>query len=88
MQQASVRQHHQPSPVIGFPASREPQPLSLADRIARIDHALTAKEVAKLLNTSPITIYQHAQAGLIPSFKVGTLVRFDPAAVAKWLRTQ
>jgi excisionase family DNA binding protein len=66
----------------------KPQPLSLADRIEQIDHALTAKELAVMLHVSPITIYQLAQAGRIDSFRVGTAVRFDPVKVAKWLRTQ
>jgi excisionase family DNA binding protein len=63
-------------------------PMLLADRIARIDHAMTAKEVAQFLSVAIVTIYQHAAASRLPSFKVGTSVRFDPVAVAKWLRAQ
>jgi hypothetical protein len=29
---------------------------------------------------------QFAAAGRIPSFRIGSCVRFDPRAVAKWLR--
>ena len=64
------------------------EPVSLADRIARVDHALTAAELSEFLNMAVPTIYEHARDGRIPSFRVGTLVRFDPFAVAKWLRTQ
>jgi hypothetical protein len=33
-----------------------------------------------------VTIFKQAAAGRIPSFCVGTCVRFDPRAVAQWLR--
>jgi len=62
--------------------------MSLADQIEKIGRALTAKELSKLLSVSSVTIFKHAAAGRIPSFRVGTCVRFDPKAVAKWLRTQ
>lgn len=63
-------------------------PVSLADRIARIGRAIKAKELAAILMVDKVTIYNHAAAGRIPSFHIGTAVRFDPVAVAKWLRTQ
>jgi excisionase family DNA binding protein len=59
---------------------------SLADQIEKTGHALTAKELAVLLAVSRITIFKHAKAGRIPSFRIGTCVRFDPRAVAQWLR--
>ena len=62
------------------------EPLSLADRIERIERALTATELAEMLAVSKITIFKHAKAGRIPSFRIGTCVRFDPRAVAQWLR--
>jgi excisionase family DNA binding protein len=60
--------------------------LSLADRIERIEHALTANELAEMLTVSKITIFKQAKAGRIPSFRIGTCVRFDPRSVAQWLR--
>lgn len=60
---------------------------SLADRIEQIDHALTADELAPLLAVSRITIFKHARRGNIPSFRLGMCVRFDPSAVADWIRT-
>jgi excisionase family DNA binding protein len=60
---------------------------SLADRIQNLDHALTADELAPLLSVSRITIFKHARRGNIPSFRLGTCVRFDPHAVAEWIRT-
>ncbi|MBZ5616525.1 MAG: helix-turn-helix domain-containing protein [Acidobacteriia bacterium] len=49
-------------------------------------HALTANELAHVLAVSRITIFKQAKAGRIPSFRIGTCVRFDPVVVAKWLR--
>jgi excisionase family DNA binding protein len=62
------------------------EPLSLADRIERIGRALTANELAGMLSVSKITIFKQAKGGRIPSFRVGTCVRFDPRSVAQWLR--
>lgn len=64
------------------------EPALLADRIERIEHAITAQDLARLLNMSRITIFKLAKAGSIPPFRIGTSVRFDPKAVAKWLRRQ
>ena len=62
------------------------EPLSLADRIERIGRALTANELAEIFSVSKITIFKQAKGGRIPSFRVGTCVRFDPRSVAQWLR--
>jgi len=60
--------------------------MSLAERIERIGRALTANELAEMLTVSKITIFKQAKSGRIPSFRVGTCVRFDPRSVAQWLR--
>jgi excisionase family DNA binding protein len=62
------------------------EPLTLADRIERFGRALTASELAEMLSVSRITIFKQAKAGRIPSFRIGTCVRFDPRAIAQWLR--
>ena len=54
--------------------------------VEQYGHALTAGELAELLAVSRITVFKLAKAGRIPSFRIGTCVRFDPRAVAKWLR--
>jgi len=59
---------------------------SLAERIENFGRALTAAELAEMLAVSKITIFKQAKAGRIPSFRIGTCVRFDPRAVAQWLR--
>ena len=50
--------------------------------------ALTAKQLAGVLNISPKTVFKLAKAGRIPSFRVGTAVRFDPRLIVDWLRRQ
>jgi excisionase family DNA binding protein len=60
--------------------------LSLPDQIERIGRAITASELASKLAVSRVTIFKQAAARRIPSFRVGTCVRFDPRAVANWLR--
>ncbi len=49
------------------------------------EHALKASELAKLLGVTRQHIYKMAAANAIPSFRVGTAVRFDPNQVAVWL---
>jgi excisionase family DNA binding protein len=61
------------------------QLMSLASRIKAIHHAMTAKELADLLKVSRLTILRRAKRGTIPSFRVGSCVRFDPANISKWL---
>lgn len=58
----------------------------LADQIETTGRAMTAAEVAAILSVSPITIFKYARSGRIPSFRVGSCVRFDPSAVARWIR--
>lgn len=62
--------------------------MSIAEQIENIGRALTAEDLAALLSVSKITIYKLAAAGMIPSFKIGTLVRFDPKAIAAWVRSR
>jgi len=69
-----------------MPSSEVSTPITLADQIERTGHALTADELAKVLAVSLITIFKQAKAGRIPSFRIGTCVRFDAKTVADWLR--
>ncbi len=59
---------------------------SLPDQIEQIHRALTAAELAQWLAVSRITVFKLAKAGRIPCFRIGSCVRFDPRAVATWLR--
>jgi excisionase family DNA binding protein len=58
---------------------------SLASRIKAFHHAMTAEELADFLSVSRLTILRRAKRGTIPSFRVGSCVRFDPANISKWL---
>ena len=58
---------------------------SLASRIKGIHHAMTAEELAEFLQVARLTILRRAKRGTIPSFRVGSCVRFDPANISKWL---
>jgi excisionase family DNA binding protein len=62
--------------------------VSVRDRIAAHDGAMNAEQLANILGVSEITIYKHAKAGKIPSFRIGTCVRFCPKTVADWIAKQ
>jgi excisionase family DNA binding protein len=59
---------------------------SLADQIEKTGHALTANELAGILNLSTKTIFKMVKSGRIPAIRIGVSVRFDCFAVAGWLR--
>jgi excisionase family DNA binding protein len=46
----------------------------------------TTKEVAAFLRVSRSWVYHQAEAGLIPCLRVGSLLRYEPAAVRRFAR--
>ena len=48
--------------------------------------AMTAQQLSKILSVSSISLYKMAKSGRLPSFKIGTSVRFCPMTVARWVR--
>ena len=56
--------------------------------LADFPRALEAEEVADLFNISLPMLYKQAKAGYIPSFRIGTTVRFDPGVLADWYKQQ
>ena len=58
---------------------------SLASRVRGMHGALDADELAKLLGVAKVTILRRAKRGKIPSFRIGTMIRFDPQAISRWL---
>jgi len=46
----------------------------------------TAKEVAAYLKVSTSWVYMHAEAGTLPSVRIGGLRRFDPEAIRAYAR--
>lgn len=61
---------------------------SLRDRIVAFGRALTAAEAANLFGVSEAMIHKQARIGNIPSFRIGTSVRFDPKALIDWFERQ
>jgi len=61
---------------------------SLRDRIVAFDRAMTTEEVAALFSMDKDTIYKQARRKTIPSFRIGTSVRFDPKKLAEWYEKQ
>lgn len=60
--------------------------MSLGDFLDKRGTALSVSEVAAILNISERHVYKLASASIIPSFRVGSAIRFDPSHVAAWLR--
>lgn len=48
---------------------------------------LTVKEVSEILSIAPQTLYQWAELGKIPSYKLNGCLRFDEADIMAWLET-
>jgi excisionase family DNA binding protein len=63
-----------------------PGSMELVEKLEARSSALRARDLAELLGVTQQHIYKLAAQGAIPSFRVGTAVRFDPAIVAEWLR--
>lgn len=61
-------------------------PSTVLDRLLAFDRAMIVEEVAALFQVEKGTIYKQARRGAIPSFRIGTSVRFDPKELAEWYR--
>jgi excisionase family DNA binding protein len=62
--------------------------VGLADSLDGKTRALTVADVAELVNVSERQVYKLVAEHRIPCFKIGGSIRFDPFAVALWLRTK
>jgi excisionase family DNA binding protein len=60
--------------------------MSLADSINGKSRAMTVNDVATLLTISERQVYKLVAERRIPYFKISGSIRFDPVAVASWLR--
>ena len=47
---------------------------------------LNVDQLSDILNVNKKTIYDWTHKGLIPYIKLGHLLRFDPEAIAKWVK--
>jgi excisionase family DNA binding protein len=59
---------------------------ALATQIEEMERALTAPELARLLCCHKATVHRWAVTGILPHFRIGSTVRFDCRAVARFLR--
>jgi excisionase family DNA binding protein len=83
----STRPHHRPCRTFQHPTT-EVGELDLASRIAQRGSALSAQELAILLSCTASYLLKRAKAGKMPSYRIGGMVRFDPAITAGWLRAR
>ena len=52
------------------------------------ERLITVKELMRLLGVSRSWVYDAAARGIIPSIRVGAMLRFDPRAIRAWLAQQ
>lgn|GEM_PF-2558127 len=62
--------------------------MTLIEILESRKEALNTQQVAELLGVSEKKIYRLAAAGLLPSFRVGSAIRFDGQDIADWLRNK
>ena len=60
--------------------------LTVAEQLAQAKRLLSVREVAELLGEHDDTIYRRCKRGTMPHYRLGSLLKFEPAQVAKWLR--
>jgi excisionase family DNA binding protein len=60
--------------------------VGLADFVEAKPRALMVREVAALLNISVRQVYKLAAEHRIPCLRIAGCIRFDPVALAVWLR--
>lgn len=56
-------------------------------RIENLEEAITVPQLALILGCSEKLLYSQISTGRIPSFRVGSLIRLNPAEIAVWLRS-
>jgi excisionase family DNA binding protein len=62
-----------------------PLSMRVIEALSRMEGLLTVKQVASLLAVHEMTVYGWTKAGTMPHLRVGSRLKFDPAAVAEWL---
>jgi excisionase family DNA binding protein len=63
-----------------------PNSTDLVERLEASRSALRARDLAEMFGVTQQHIYKMAALGVIPSFRVGASVRFDPGTIAEWLK--
>jgi excisionase family DNA binding protein len=63
--------------------------VALMDVIEQIEgwgRLMSVEELAVLIQCSEKTLYRYVKQRKLPSIRIGTHIRFNPKATAKWLR--
>jgi excisionase family DNA binding protein len=60
--------------------------MNLIESIAARKTAFKVEELAETLNCSKEKLYDLVKAGRIPYFRLGSMIRFDPKEISKWLK--
>ena len=58
------------------------------EAISAYRRGMTAQEVSAILGVDEQNVYKGAREQTIPSYRIGTLVRFNPSVLAKWFEEQ
>ena len=59
---------------------------TLVDELAARKQMMTVQDVVELLGVHQQTIYEWVWTGKIPSIRIGARIKFDPRALASWMR--
>jgi excisionase family DNA binding protein len=62
--------------------------VDLATQIERRRKALTVEELADMPALSTKQVYNLVKRGKIPSIRIASSIRFDPASTAHWVRSK
>lgn len=69
---------------------KSPRPLALEsgliEKLEQSHRALLVREVAELFRVTPGTVYRLSRQNVIPSFRFGGSLRFDPCKLSAWMR--
>lgn len=60
----------------------------LIETLSESKKAWTLAELAVVLNCSTAKLYRMVEAGRIPYFRLGSMIRFDPKVTAEWLESK
>jgi excisionase family DNA binding protein len=64
------------------------EPFSIRAKVLTYTRPMTAKELADCLGKNEHTIRSLARRDVIPSFRLGTSVLFEPKAIVEWYDEQ
>jgi excisionase family DNA binding protein len=65
-----------------------PKKLTSLGDLDTLDRFVNPEEVAQLVGCHRLTIYRNVKAGRLKCLYVGASIRFEPKAVAEWLRAR